>query len=220
MSCSDGAGSTAPVARTSDPPGDVTLGTYQAAAALYCQHSAPPSPPLLDYLDDVAERVGRGRVLEMGSGPGHDADYLESHGLQVVRTDATAAFVEMLRGAGHDARVLDVRVDDLGGPYDAVMANAVLLHLTRPEFVEVLRRARGAVRDGGLLAVTLKEGDGSAWSDAKLGLPRHFTYWREAGVRAGLQETGWEVLSLTHAHGRTEPWLFVLARAVLDTEPG
>jgi len=138
--------------------------------------------------------------------------YLESQGPRVLRTDGAPAFVQMLQAAGHQTRLLDVRVDDFGGPYDAVLADAVLLHLTREQFVDVLQRARQAVADGGVLAVTLKEGDGQAWTEAKLGRPRHFTYWREPAVRAALLATGWQVLSLELVAGRVEPWLFVLAR--------
>jgi hypothetical protein len=31
--------------------------------------------------------------------------------------------------------------------------------------------------------MTLKEGDGEEWRTVKLGLPRHFTYWREPALR-------------------------------------
>jgi len=204
-----------PVTASSSPPrqpGDVTLGSYDAAAHLYLMHSAPPGPAVLAYLDEVARLVGDGTVLELGSGPGWDAMYLESRGPRVLRTDGAPAFVQMLEAAGHQTRLLDVRLDDFGGPYAAVLANAVLLHLTREQFVDVLQRARQAVADGGVLAFTLKEGDGQAWTEAKLGRPRHFTYWREPAVRAALLETGWQVLSLEHVGGRVEPWLFVFAR--------
>lgn len=101
-----------------------------------------------------------------------------------------------------------------------MLADAVLLHLTREEFVDVLQRARRPVRSGGLLATTLKEGDGEAWTQAKLDLPRYFTYWREPAVRAALRATGWQVLSLDHVTGRLEPWLFVVARvACLPGDP-
>ncbi|MDQ3052979.1 MAG: hypothetical protein M3R66_03880 [Actinomycetota bacterium] len=117
-----------------------------------------------------------------------------------------------LQAAGHQTRLLDVRVDDFGGLYDAVLADAVLLHVTREQFVDVLQRARHAVASGGVLAITLKEGDGEAWTEAKLGRPRHFTYWREPAVQAALMATGWQVLSLKHVAGRADPWLFVIAR--------
>jgi protein-L-isoaspartate O-methyltransferase len=192
--------------------GDVTLGSYDAAAHVYLERSVPPGPAVKAYLHAVAGLVGDGTVLEIGSGPGWDADYLESRGPRVLRTDGAAAFVQMLRAAGHQARLLDVRVDDLGGPYDAVLANAVLLHVSREQFVDVLQRARQAVASGGVLAITLKEGDGEAWTEAKLGRPRHFTYWREPAVRAVLTDTGWQVFSLENVAGRVEPWLFIIAR--------
>lgn len=194
-------------------PGDVTLGSYQAAARRYREESGPLDPAVTAFLDRLAQMVGTGTVLELGSGPGADADYLEGRGPRVVRTDAVPAFVEMLQADGHRARVLDVRVDDLGGPYDGVLANAVLLHLTREEVTDVLARARGAVTGEGCLAFTLKEGDGEAWSSVKLDLPRHFTYWREPQVRAALQDTGWRTLAVDHVAGISEQWLFVLARA-------
>jgi predicted TPR repeat methyltransferase len=91
------------------------------------------------------------------------------------------------------------------------MVDAVLLHLTREQFEDVLRRARGAVVDGGGLAFMVKEGDGAEWSAAKLGLPRHFTYWREPAVRDVLPHTGWAVIALDHVAGRTDLWLYVIA---------
>jgi SAM-dependent methyltransferase len=193
-------------------PGDITIASYDAAAATYAAQTATPSPAVTAWLDRVADAIGSGHVLELGSGPGHDADRLEARGLRVSRTDATPAFVTMLRAAGHEARPLDMRRDDLGGPYDAVLADAVLLHLDRTQFADLLARARAAVVDG-VLAFTIKEGDGDEWHERKLGLPRHFTYWREPAVRGVLARTGWDVVDLEHVDGTIEAWLYVIARA-------
>ena len=169
-------------------PGDITLATSESAVDLYRATLPPPWPPLLLFLDRFATLVGFGRVLEVGSGPGRDASYLESRGPQVIRTDATRGFVEMMREEGHHARLLDIRCDDLGGPYDAVFANAVLLHLRVNSF-GMCWSVLGVPVDGGILAITLKEGEGEAWSSAKLELPRHFTYWRESELHAVLDKT-------------------------------
>ena len=197
---------------------DATIATYEQAAVLYREQTTHRTPGLDAFLDRLAELVLErkptgGLILEVGSGPGLDADHLENRGVRVLRSDAAAAFVDMLRSSGHDARLIDVRTDDLAGPYDGVLADAVLLHLSQVQFAEVLVRLRRAVTDGGILAFTVKEGDGGAWSDAKLGLPRWFTYWNEAPVREVLARTGWSVLSVDHVAGRSEPWLYVLARA-------
>lgn len=122
-------------------------------------------------------------------------------------------FVERLRAAGYRGGLLDIRTDDLGGPYDGILADAMLLHLTRGQFADVLRRIRQAVATEGFLAFTLKEGDGEKWSTAKIGPPRHFTYWRETAVRAELEKVRMESRVGRPRRRRTEPWLLVLAQA-------
>jgi len=195
------------------PEEDLTLASYESAAERYLETSSPPGAAMVQYLDRFAGLVGAGHVLELGSGPGWDALHLEAQALQVTRSDATPAFLTRLRAAGHDARLLDMRTGDLGGPYDGVLANAVLLHLDRPQLETVLLRGRRAVTDEGTLGFTVKEGDGAAWTTAKLDQPRHFTYWREAALRDVLTRAGWSVHRLDHIVGRHEPWLYVLARA-------
>jgi SAM-dependent methyltransferase len=194
-------------------PNDATLAAYQAGADRYIERSTALPPEGRSYLDRLADLVGHGHVLELGSGPGWDAAYLEQRGVRVTRSDATPAFVDRLREAGHEARLLDVRRDDFGGPYDAVLANAVLLHLSRDQLRDALHRARRAVSGGGVLAVTLKEGDGEQWTSVKLDRPRHFTYWREPALRHVLDDTGWQVTYLAHLDGRADRWLHVIACA-------
>jgi len=119
----------------------------------------------------------------------------------------------MLREQGHDAELLEITCDELGEGLDAIFANAVLLHLTPEQLEDLLRRAGRAVRPTGLLAFTLKEGDGDLWSDQKLGAPRYFRYWREPELCELLKRTGWTVEAVEHAQGRLEPWLQVICRA-------
>lgn len=193
-------------------PTDETLRAYEERAELYVAASADiVSPDVAALLDALVTRLPAGaRLLEVGTGPGLEADYLEERGVTVDRTDATSAFVQRLRAQGHAARLLDVRAADLDGPYDAVLANAVLLHLQRDDVAGALASCRSATSPGGLLALTLKEGDGEGWSDAKLGVPRWFAYWREKPLRDLLDEVGWRVLELRTVQGRTDRWLHVL----------
>jgi len=194
-------------------PTDKTLTAYQDAVEAYLASSpAGVAAPVALLLDELAANLPHGEVLELGSGPGREAQYLEDRGLRVHRSDATPAFVERLRLAGYEARVLDVRHDDLGGPFDAVVANAVLLHLDRSDLGRALRACYAATRPGGLFVLTLKEGEGEAWSNAKMRQPRWFVYWREEPLRHALNSAGWSVVRLEHVQGRLEPWLHALCR--------
>lgn len=193
---------------------DVTIATYEATARRFREQGMVLVDPLRGFLDRFVDRVGPdAEVLELGSGPGRDARYLEERGLRVQPTDGTAAFVELMREDGHHPRLLDVRDGDFGGPYRAVFANAVLLHLSRVEFHAALVAARRAVVAGGVLGLTLKEGDGEGWTTERLDLPRWFVYWREAELREALAGAGWIVESLEHVIGHYDPWIHVIARA-------
>lgn len=198
--------------RVQPSPLDTTRSSYQAAADKYVQRTRTATGGHAPILDQLVDLLPGGRLLELGSGPGWDAAYLEGFGMRVQRSDITPAFVELMQADGHDARILDVRTDDLGGPWDGVLANAVLLHLNRSEFAAVAARIGKAVRPGGLFAFTLKEGDGEGWTESKLELPRWFVYWRGPELRSIIEAAGWTVLSLERAPGPVDVWLNAIAQ--------
>ena len=191
-----------------------TLAVYEQRADRYRETLADIAAPWhREFLDALVARLPAGaRVLELGSGTGRDAAYLLERGLALQPSDAVSAFVAQQRERGLDPVEIDVLTDDLGGPWAAVVASAVLLHLTPGELAGVLDRVLSAVAPDGLLAATFKEGDGFGWSDHTLGLPRYFTYWRAAPLRALLEQHGWRVESLDHVQGARDAWLVVVAQ--------
>jgi len=193
-----------------------TVEAYQAFAAGYAAAQGELPEFIWEKVRIFAELTGSaGRILEIGSGPGRDADALETVGLTVERTDITPAFVELLRAKGHEARLLDPLTGELGTGYAGVWAQACLLHVDRTDLPVVLTRLTGAVRDGGALYLSLKEGDGDAWSThGAVEQPRRFVYWREQPLREVLEASGWELArEIGHErHPAGEDWLEVFAR--------
>ncbi len=112
----------------------------------------------------------------------------------------------------HGAPVLNVITDQLGGPWDAIYANAVFLHLNVRELMQVLVKTAAAVVPAGMLAFTLKVGDGDGWTTTKLNRPRHFTYWREPALRTVLSTSPWNVESIDHVVGLNDDWLYCICR--------
>ncbi len=190
---------------------------YDLDAAAYAANAPDVPESVRADVRRIAEELGAGaRVLEIGSGGGRDAALLEEHGLRVRRTDVTPAFVRLLRGQGLEADVLDPLTDDLSsdeGPYDAVWANASLLHVARADLPTVLTRLAAVTRRGGLLRVAVKEGDGEGWSThGSIRGPRHFTYWRSDALRAVVVGAGWVDVSIVRTPGKgAEQWLEVEA---------
>lgn len=200
------------MAQNSDDPNEATLAAYQAHAERYTDRTTTARSPLVDDL--LAVTSTGDTVLELGSGPGRDASDLEAAGLIVDRTDGAPAFVDALRRAGHDARVLNFYADDFGGPYDAIYANAVLLHAERSRLSSVLEVALRATRPGGTLAASFKMGENDAWSNQKLDAPRHFTYWQQHELRAELVQSGWMPIRIAESTTpqSAERWINVVAR--------
>ena len=205
------------VARTAKA---ATVAAYDLSAAAYRDATAIPPAAFHDIVRRFVAVVPAGaRVLEIGSGPGRDARALEALGLSVRRTDVASGFVDLLRADGHAADLLDPLTDDLrdperaGAPYDAVWASACLLHVARPDLPVVLRRLADVTRSGGTIHVSLKEGDGEAWSThGNISAPRHFVFWREEPLRDVLEGAGWSVDEVGFGNGvRGERWLQVLA---------
>ncbi len=198
----------------------VTVASYEADAEAYAAGQPPVTDDMAAAIEGFAGLLENGaRVLEVGSGSGRDAALLEERGLSVRRTDITPAFVRLLREAGHEATVLDPLVDDLADPardaaYDGVWASASLLHVRREDLPTVLRNLADVTREGGVLHLAVKEGDGARFSvHGNIPGPRHFTLWREEGLRSVLADAGWDVRSLARgvAGLRGETWLDVTA---------
>jgi len=193
-----------------------TLAAYEARAEMYREQTRQSYDTPDPLVVALARLAPPGVVLEVGSGVGDDADALESLGRTVRRTDAAKAFVDMQSARGHQVELLDVLTDAIAdddhGPYAAVLANAVFLHFSPEQLHDVLVKARDALVPGGLLAFSVKVGDGAGWSEHKLGVPRWFQYWREGPLRELVDGAGLDIVDLSTRSGGTWDWLIVLAR--------
>jgi SAM-dependent methyltransferase len=195
----------------------VTLATYEQAAERF-RASIPTTAhgPLLEIFELLGTHLQPGAtVLELGSGTGRDALELEGLGYRVRRTDGAASFVEMMRADGQQADQLNALTDEFGGPYDLVFADAVFLHFDRDQLAMVLNKASKAA---GLLAFSIREGEGDEWSYRHLDLPRHITKWQEPALRQLLTTCGWTPVAVLRGQTPVGGWLYVLAQRDASTQ--
>lgn len=163
-----------------------TIRFYEGYAREYSgSESGTPSKAIAGALRRMVEQLPPGGlVLEVGSGPGCDADFVESLGVRVRRTDATQAFRELQRERGRHVESLNILTDDLGGPYDGVLAMHVLIHIERADTDRVLEKIWKALRPGGVLLAAMWEGSGETTGDY------HMTYWSRDAFVARLSVAG------------------------------
>jgi predicted TPR repeat methyltransferase len=198
--------------RDTDPPraGNVsTVEYYERHAHEYALEIDDVPPPVIaDPLRRLAASLPAGaQVLEVGSGTGRDADFLETLGPRVRRTDVTRAFVDMQIARGLHAEQLDLITDELGGPYDAIVATAVLIHIERARTDDVLTKVAAALRPRGAFLVCIREGTGEERGD-----DCHMTYWPHDAFVERLERAGLRIAWHTaFGHGPDERWLTFLA---------
>lgn len=198
-------------------PNEETVAAYEDIALDYAETTrGTPSGLLADALARLVALVpAGGTVLELGSGPGWDADFMEEQGLRVRRTDAARSFCDFQVSRGRRAELLDATRDPLTGDdwpgYDAVVALFVLQHLGRDDVPALLARAAAALGDGGVVLVSVRDGDGDRW-EQRAAHRYHVTHWTQDGFDALLRAAGLE----PDWHGRLADddgdWLLVLAR--------
>lgn len=204
----NGAGSSRSASNTS------TLAGYEGCADDYAEMTAPKpeaddQPALVELLKVI--RPGS-YLLEIGSGPGWDADWLEERGLVVRRTDGAESFVQFQASRGRQAERLDVISDPLGGPYDGIVALHVLQHVEREILPSVFAGIAEAIRDGGAFLLALREGQGETAEIGSKGNEYYVALWPRSEIIAVLATLGLELLWSHSFEGRDGRWLSALFR--------
>lgn len=167
-----------------------TIASYEGYAEQYnAVVGELPNPHDEASLRHLATIVGAGgQVLEVGSGPGRDADFLETLGIKVRRTDATRRFLELQAARGKKGDLLNVIIDDLGGPYDAVLALCVLIHIPRDQIDQVLAKIARSLRPGGAFLVSMRDGDGETNGNY------HTVYWSRDNFAERIASAGMDLV--------------------------
>lgn len=193
---------------------DLTLDTYNKHIQEYvAANKSSVQGGLKEWIDATLELIPKGgRILEIGSGYGKDADYIESLGYEVTRTDAAQGFVDLLKSNGHEAKKLNALTDGFGDGYDMVFAQAVFLHFSPAQLKMVLSKSLATLKSGGILAFSVKQGDGSDWVNDYLQAPRYFHFWQEPKLRKITEVAGFHSVKISHRSGSRAEWLYVTAQ--------
>jgi SAM-dependent methyltransferase len=147
------------------PDSDSTRTSYDLVAPEYTRLIADElkdKPLDRELLDRFAERVaGRGRVCDLGCGPGHVARYLYERGVDVLGIDLSPGMLEQARqiNPGIEFRQGNMRALDLS---DEALAGIVafysIIHIPRDDVVAVLEELRRVMQPGGLLLLAFHRG--------------------------------------------------------------
>ncbi len=190
-----------------------TVAAYENYARHYAANvSQQPSRSGATALRRLADTLpSGGRVLEIGSGPGWDADFLEALGVHLHRTDVTAAFRDFQAERGRQVHALNVLTDEIAGTYDGILMLCVLQHFERSELEPVLRKLVNALRDEGAVLLSHPLGEDESWEHTASGDYR-VVRWSGPALDDCLQRAGLSVTWDVREDGDEGPWRTALAR--------
>ncbi|MBR9893953.1 class I SAM-dependent methyltransferase [bacterium] len=190
---------------------DRTLAVYAKRAQDYA--NLQPDAPFETLSTFIARLPEGARVLDLGCGPGHDSGHMAKAGLAVEALDASPEMVALAR-ASHGVDARQGHFDDLDAHarYDGIWASFSLLHAPRADMPRHLAAIARALKPGGLLGLSLKEGTG----EGRDRLGRFYTFYTEDDLRALLADVGLTIRDVTRGEGRgldgsASTWISVLA---------
>ncbi len=150
------------------------------------------------------------RILDAGCGSGRDSAAFRASGFRVTAIDASPAMVRAARHLGVRATRMELQELPYREEFDGIWACASLLHVPHSQIRSVLRRLRRALRPGGVIFVTLKEGRGERLAEDG----RFFAYYGLHEFADLLREVGgWTMLDNRRTRDdRGRQWLNFLAQ--------
>src|SRR4051812_33728811 len=163
----------------------------------------------------LAQLAPGAKILELGCGAGGDSAEMLARGFDVRATDGSPELAGIAaKRLGRPVETLlfgDLREVET---YDAVWANACLLHVPRDQLANVLMLIWRALKPGGHFYASYKEGD----ADGRDTLNRYYNYPSPNWLRATYAEAGtWNSVAIESGEvkgfdDKQASMLFVVAR--------
>lgn len=180
------------------PEDDQTIQFYDRQASDYAAHE-PGSGQRRQLLRFATKLKPGARVLDLGSGGGHDALSLISSGFDVTLVDGSAGLArEAEKRTGRRVRVLDFVALDYHNRFDGIWASASLHHVPSAALPTVFENVTHALVNGGLIFASFKEAERD-WSDR---FGRYFSAMNADRLQGHAEQAGLTVSAIESSKGR------------------
>jgi len=175
------------------------------------------------YLNEDKSAV---RLLDLGCGSARDSFHLSGEGFEVTGIDLSFKLLSHSVSSDGARRLRPpsflcadfLKLPFKAGSFDAVFAQASLLHIPKKNIAAVIKEVNRVMRHGGLLYFSVKEGSGESFDEKG----RFFAYYDREEIAGEFSGNGFEIVDFQRKASRDglnneAVWLMYLA---LKPKPG
>jgi SAM-dependent methyltransferase len=193
-----------------------TVDTYNKSAAPLSAYfrGIGPRHKYIDLAFKLAGNPANARVLEIGCGDGRDAKAIIERTPHYTGIDISTELIALARNHMPKAHfeVADAAIYKMTRSLDIIFAFASLLHLSKDEVADVLRRAHSALRPGGVFYISLKYRPKYVSEVRADQYGQRLFYFYSPELLAELAGSGYEVAASFHElRGKTD-WIEIALR--------
>lgn len=194
---------------------DKTIETYKENFQKYIERTPSEVVGAFKEWEDIfCSFITEGnKIFEIGSATGRDARYFKSKGFEVFCTDVIPEALEGLKKEGFETAEFNFKDNPSEkwiDSFDGVFANAVFLHATQQEFEQNLLNIYEILKEDGILAFSLKIGQGEEVLLAKMDAPRFFRYYEKEELEKILAKYPYQIISINKVDN--DKWLHVILK--------
>lgn len=133
---------------------------YSNNAENYANKSAVLLHTQLEYFISLLPK--KGRILDIGSGPGHDTEYFAKKGFHSIGIDFSYKMIQFARKNRTEGTFKQMDMMSIGKKYvknyfNGIWASSSLTHLKKADILPALKQIRDVVIPGGPIVIILKK---------------------------------------------------------------
>lgn len=195
-----------------------TVNTYNQLAKDYDQKTSDFWAKIPKTFFDKFLNLTKGKVLDVGSGPGRDGLLFKQNGLDVVCLDASQEMIKLCSQKGLNAIKGDFKkLPFENNSFDGVWAYTSLLHSKKEEIDQSLKEIKRVLKKDGIFGLGMMEGDSQGYrqdfkGDSSLNQLRWFSYFSKEELEKILTNNGFKIIYFESFQPSSRTYLNFLAR--------
>ncbi len=192
-----------------------TIETYNKVASIYSNYN---SEKLLQFqLEKFISLLSeKGKVLDLGCGPGRDSAYFKESGLNVVSIDLSDGMIEEAKKLNVDVIKMNMlNMTFKENEFSGIWSMASLQNVSKEDGKKLIKDLHKILNPDGILYIAVKEGEGEGliFRERYNGQIFHAFYTKEE-LGNLLKENDFEILESTVSIDEDTKWIEIFAKNI------